>query len=335
MDALTRPERFDAWLPIRVFWRDGQARVDWCYFGESRLTQPLFRDSVTHALRQPFNLAFRRETPVDALREWRAASPGLEPTAFLYHASRCGSTLVARMLAALDTHIVVSEPPMLDAVLSAHRLVPDPAQAPRIEWLRGLVSALAQPRNGEAACVVTLDAWTVLDLDLMRKAFPDTPWIYLYRDPLEIAVSQLRERAAFMIPGVVSSVAEIFDPQELGGMRPEEFVARVLGKMLEAGNAGCMHAGGPALRYDELPQALWTSHRQLLGVRDDPHSLEALRNAARRSTESPHTELGTDPQRQQCAASSGLRALVDRWAAPAYRALERTRSGAPGNMAAP
>jgi hypothetical protein len=79
MADLMPSQRFAGWLPIRVFWRDSAFWVDWCYFGNTRLTAPFFRDSVTVALRQPFNQAFRRETPIAELQEWHHASPGLKP----------------------------------------------------------------------------------------------------------------------------------------------------------------------------------------------------------------------------------------------------------------
>jgi hypothetical protein len=324
---MTRSANFEGWLPVRVFWRGAQPWVDWCRFGDVALTEPFFRDSVITALRQPFNQAFRHETPIDALRGWRETSPGIEPTAFLYHASRCGSTLISQMLAGLGTHIVISEPPMLDAVLRAHYMAPGLDEGTQIEWLRGLVSALAQPRRGEGAFVVKLDAWSVFELALMQKAFPNTPWIYLYRDPLEIAVSQLRERGAYMIPGMLGPALHMFDQNEVAIMSPQEFIARVLGKMLEAGHAGCVNAGGVALHYNELPLAMWTSVRELLAIGDDERSRQALQAAAKWNAKSPPMEFVKDSERKQREAKADLRALIDRWAAPAYRLLERERCG--------
>ena len=61
----------------------------------------------------------------------------------------------------------------------------------RIEWLRGVVSALGQPRLGtEKHLFIKFDAWKVLDLPLIRRAFPAVPWIFLYRDPVEVLTSQ-------------------------------------------------------------------------------------------------------------------------------------------------
>jgi hypothetical protein len=319
--------RFDGWLPIRVFWRDGALWVDWCRFGDARLTEPFFRDSVDVALRRPFNQAFRRETPIEALGEWRAASPGLEPTAFLYHASRCGSTLVAQMLAALGTHVVISEPPMLDAVLRAHYLAPGLDTDTQVDWLRGLVSAMGQPRHGETGYVIKLDAWSVFELALMRKAFPRVPWIYLYRDPLEIAVSQVRERGAYMIPGVLGPGMSLFPPHEAIEMPPETFIARVLGMMLAAGHQGCANAGGHALHYEELPQAIWDSLAPLLGIADDGATRAKLQSAARWNAKNPQLEFAADVERKQREARPELRRVVDEWATPAYRAIEAMRTG--------
>ena len=54
-----------------------------------------------------------------------------------------------------------------------------------------MVSALAQPRRGEQALFVKLDSWHTLALPLFRRAFPSVPWVFLYRDPVEVPVSQL------------------------------------------------------------------------------------------------------------------------------------------------
>jgi gluconate kinase len=333
MDPVMPATRFDGWLPIRVFWREGEGWVDWCHFGERRLTEPFFRDSAAAALRKPFNQAFRRETPIDALREWRERSPGLPPTAFVYHASRCGSTLVAQMLAALETHIVVSEPPMLDAILRARYIAAACDEETQVEWLRGLVSALAQPRNGASRFVVKLDAWNVFERALMRKAFPDTPWVYLYRDPLEIAVSQVRERGAYMIPGMLGPSLDIFEGHDVLDMPGEEFIARVLGKMFEAGHTGCTAEDGMALHYSELPSAMWTSCRNLFGIRDDAPTREALQAAARWNAKTPQLAFTADSERKQREATPELRTLIDQWAAPAYRELERARAARPAHAA--
>ncbi len=46
------------------------------------------------------------------------------------------------------------------------------------------MSAYGQRRRGvEQRLVVKLDAWNIGELALLRECFPDTPWLFLYRDP--------------------------------------------------------------------------------------------------------------------------------------------------------
>jgi hypothetical protein len=313
---------FDGWIPIRVYPEATGYRVDWCYFGSRRLTEPFFRDSVQIALQEPFNLAFRQDTAIDALLDWAQVQPGIQPTAFIFHTSRCGSTLLSRMLMVLDSHVVVSEAPLLDAVLRAHYTRPLPAEV-QVAWLRATLSALAQRRIGtESRFVVKLDAWNITELPLMRSAYPDVPWIFLYRDPLEVATSQLKMPGAYMVPGVLGPSVASIGADEAIAMPRVEFIARILGRIFESGLEGCRAFGGRPVHYRELPDALWTSLAADFGVPTDAVSVAALRDAARPDAKNPYFEFASDTEQKRCAASEELRHAVDRWAAPAYAALE-------------
>ncbi|PAV93766.1 hypothetical protein WR25_26873 [Diploscapter pachys] len=85
----------------------------------------------------------RRDTDVSALLDWHARSPGLTPSALVFHASRCGSTLIAQLLASQARNIVLSEPPPLDNLLRAARQDPS-AAAWQADALRALCSAYAR-----------------------------------------------------------------------------------------------------------------------------------------------------------------------------------------------
>ena len=176
----------------------------------------------------PFNQAFRRQTPLSALGDWQACSPGLAPSAFIFHASRCGSTLISQMLAQLDNHIVISEPPPLDALLRSdlppsNVVPPSKGCCPPMDSV-GSVS--------EQRLVIKLDAWNIGELPLLRECFPETPWLFLYRDPLEIAVSHLRRPGMHMVPGMIG--ASVLD-DELPFAGREDFIARRLGRLLQVG----------------------------------------------------------------------------------------------------
>ncbi|MXR28952.1 sulfotransferase family protein, partial [Pseudomonas sp. PICF6] len=76
----------------------------------------------------------------------------------------------------------------------------DMVHADRRVALRGLMSAYGQRRRGmEQRLVIKLDAWNIGELALLRECFPDTPWLFVYRDPLEIAVSHWRRPGMHMV----------------------------------------------------------------------------------------------------------------------------------------
>lgn len=304
------------WLPISVFQRDGRWWVDWCWFGTQRLSQPFFRDAVDDALRLPFNQAFRRETPLAALSEWQRQSPGVAPAAFVYHASRCGSTLISQMLARLDSHVVISEPPALDTLLRCD--LPD---AERRAAIAGLFSAYGQVRSGsERALVIKLDAWNIFERPLLRSYFPQVPWLYLYREPLEIAVSHLRRAGLQMIPGQLG-VARLEGSQPFRGR--EDDVARRIGELLTGGLEQCAVEPVLLVNYSELPGAMSGRLATFFGLAAE--EVELALGAVGQHAKSPEQAFVPDSQDKRREASALLRERIGYWALEAYAGLERER----------
>ncbi len=322
---MTPALNFEGWTPIRLIRKDSGFWVDWCRFGGRRFTEPFFEDSVTLALQSPFNLAFRQETPIEQMLEWARTRPGIAPTVFIFHASRCGSTLLAQMLAALNHYIVVSEAPMIDALLRLRHTRPDISEDTHIEWIRALLSALAQPLHGERHFAVKFDAWNILEFELLRRAFPETPCIYLYRDPAEIGASQMAMRGSYMVPGRLDPSPFGFDLMESIAWPPEEYIARVLGRMFEAGRAVCSGAKVMPVHYCELPDLAWTTLRPALGLADHPADIETMSKAARRDAKNPQLEFAPGEARKPREVSDALRAQIEQWTTPAYRQLEALR----------
>jgi Sulfotransferase family len=331
MDGVMTRAKLRGWLPVRIFFRGGEVMVSWAHFADRKLAEPFFRDSAQLAMRLPFNQAFAQETSADEMVAWTSENPGLAPTAFIFHASRCGSTLMSQMLAALPSHIVASEPPMLDSLLRAQFFAGGLAEEKQLAYVRALVAALGQPRWSETEFVIKLDAWNVFELPLMRRAFPDTPWIFLYRDPLEIAVSQLRQRASYMVPGMIGPAQWMIEPAEAMAMGEEEYIARILGRIFEQGVRMLKHAGGKAVHYNQLPVAMWTTLSETFGVAGnaqniDASSLAAMQNAAKWDAKNPYFEFTSDAQKKQQEASPRLREAVTQWVLPHYAELERLRN---------
>lgn len=323
MARMTPEQDFHGWLPIRVWQVDGQWCVDWCWFGDQRLTQPFFRDDVERALRLPFNQAFRRKTGLDALRQWHIARPGLTPNALIFHASRCGSTLMAQMLAALPDSIVLSEPPPLDSLLRAERS--DPSLAGQLQdHVAALLSAYGQPRQGnEQRLFVKLDAWNLFEASLLAALYPQVPRIFLYRDPLEIAVSQLRQPGMHCVPGLLGATGLDAPAGAQQNLSRSAYACRVIGRTLEAGLELCRRHGGIPVNYCELPEAAWGRLAAPLAINEADIAL--MQAAAQLDAKNPGMTFSADSEQKRRAASAELRADIVQWASEPYAELEKLR----------
>jgi hypothetical protein len=315
------------WLPARTFWQGGELYVSWSYFGSRRLAEPFFEDSLRRALETPFNLLFQYTTPIGRLADWLAAHPGLTPRGFIFHMSRCGSTLVTQMLAALAHNLVVSEAPPLDAVVQARARRPDLGEEQQAVWLAWMTRALAQPRCGEQALFVKLDSWHTLALPLFRRAFPSVPWVFLYRDPVEVLVSHME------MPGM-HTVPELAGATVLGSEAPfephrrEDYCARILARICEPVLAHA-HGGGLLINYRELPTVTWTSILPHFGVPVSPRDRATMAEAARYDAKMPGVPFTPDADDKQASASAALRAAAQERLGDIYgqlEALNRERS---------
>lgn len=277
----------EGWLPIHIEFRDSQPWATWICAPDHRFTEPFFSDSVQVCLRNPFTDLFRREMPLRNL-------PDIRPDGFIFHMSRCGSTLISRSLAAAESLFVVSEPPPVDEIIQGSR-TSSPEQ--RSNWLRGIVSALAQVRRpGQTHYLIKLDSWHIRSLPLFRAAFPDVPWLFVYRDPLEVMASQLRRPGLHTSPGAM-------DPAILG-MRFEDIIsltrplwcARVLGDFMAAALCFRDDPNGMFVDYRELPGAIRGKIARHFGLELSAKDAARVEAATRQDSKNPLVDFSTDPE---------------------------------------
>lgn len=313
------------WLPVQTRWRGQKLDVDWAYLGSRRLCKPFFEESVGSGLSKPFNRLFGCSTPIEALSGWLRDHPGLQPDGFIFHMSRCGSTLVSQMLAAVPRNIVISEAGPIDAVVRARRNRPDLCDAQHAAWLRWIIGALGQARSRqERHLFVKLDSWHTLALPLFRRAFPNVPWIFLYRDPVEVLVSQLKRRGMHMVPGLIDDVFG-FDASQ-ASLPPELYCAQVLERICD----GMLqeYAPGRALlvEYRQLPAALWTDVLPHFGVPCTEHDRAAMAAAARYDAKQPELPFINDTSAKRNVATDAVRSAA-RTLSGLHARLEAVRLG--------
>lgn len=297
------------WLPFRIDWKPSGPQVGWCRFGTQRLAEPFFEGSVERVMHTPFNVLFRHQTPMATLDAWAQAAPGIPPTGFIFHMSRCGSTLVCQMLAALDSTVVISEAPPIDEVLRTARLN-GVSEEQRIHWLRAMINALGQPRaGGETRFFVKFDNWHALDLALVRRAFPEVPWIFLFRDPVEVMVSIKNSPAPHSYPGMMKLGVPELDTARAGLVKMEDHCSCLLSHLCSAAldQLNDSHGSGIAVNYTELPQALCTRIASHFRLDFTPAEIETMMAKTTRHAKSRLPGFEPDSQAKQETATPEVR----------------------------
>ena len=256
-----------------------------------------------------------RESVVQVAREdLGKGADGCAPAGIIFHVARCGSTLVSQLLKQADGLVVYAEP------LPVNEILRPPHAWPRSELVAALRSlGIAFSRHAIGPYVLKLTSWNTLYCDIVADAFPETPWVFCIRDPVEVAVSLLNQP-----PGWLTEFAPIVD-REVASASREEFVARLYGSLCDAA-ARLDPARGLLLPYDRLPASVWevaAPHFSRPIERDTQARMSA---AAARNSKSPlgtESKFDDDSGAKRAAASGELLRAVDRLARPQLQALER------------
>jgi hypothetical protein len=335
------------WTPVTVRWHGSDPVVHWCFTEGIDFTDPFFDQTVGRCLSDPFRLFFWQESSVDELVSWAAAHPGLEPAGLVFHASRCGSTLVAQMFASVASTLVLSEPAPLDDLLRSQDHALELSEDEVAERLRAVVSALGHPRRpAQKRLIIKLDAWAILWLPIIRRAFPATPCIFLYREPARVVASHMARPGSHMVPGCFPServtgrsphpvraaigARPPVDAPPLEGAPapapdpPALYCSRVLAALYRAALAAAEQGEVHLYHYRELPELVSRCLAPLFGVVPGPDETRMLADVALRDSRNPMLPF-TSGQEGDKAVAPEIEAAVKQFAGPLYVCLEARR----------
>ena len=174
--------------PDSPMFRDVVSKSDGCD-GENVITVDL-KEAVT--LAREFD-AFATENEFDAA--YYNVPNQLQLKGVVFHESRCGSTLAANTMMAMNPikHRVYSESsPPIAAIKACGELYENCSVEAGANLLRDIIYMMGRSNDpNEENLFFKFQSITTRNMDTFRKAFPETPWIYLYREPVEVMMSQL------------------------------------------------------------------------------------------------------------------------------------------------
>jgi hypothetical protein len=222
------------WIPFRLFHEEGQACCRWLFLGDKKISEPFFEDTIAVCRSLPENSRpVRCMSSVEILPEWARHIETVAPTAFIFHISRCGSTLVSQMLGLQPANMVLSEVPLFDEML--RRGYARDSMEATLPLLKASIELVAAKRNQEnTRLFIKADSWHVHFYRQLRQIYPGVPFILLYRRPDEVIRSQQKNRGMQAIPGLIEPGIFGFDKAEILQLGLDEYMSRVIESYLQA-----------------------------------------------------------------------------------------------------
>jgi hypothetical protein len=218
------------WIPYKLSMVDNIPHSYWLYTGNHRYTAPFFDETISECKSLPENSnPFRALSSLDILPSWSAALDAVPPTAFIFHVSRCGSTLLAQLLGLHEQHIVLAETPFLDELLRLPFKDKSADAALIQEALPAAIRLYGQKRRGdEKHLFIKADSWHLCFYRQLRALYPTVPFILLYRSPDEVILSQRRRRGMQSVQGIIEPEIFGFDTEAIKYDTLDDYMVKVL-----------------------------------------------------------------------------------------------------------
>ena len=174
------------WLPYRYHAKS--RNIYWC-LPAGHATEP-FQDETIARYRQTVlvNQFIAPKTALSSLDIQAQSVQPIMPAGFIFHLSRCGSTLISGCVSELDTTCVFSESPVLTEILLDKTLTESAGRS----YLQQLVNLQASVFPSRPNVIVKWNAWDIFRWGTIRALYPQVPSVFLVRDPVEILASHQR-----------------------------------------------------------------------------------------------------------------------------------------------
>lgn len=217
------------WIPYKLIFEQDQALCRWLHTGDKPFTEPFFDDTITR-LKGSSIQRLHSAGNIQLLPGWSKDVQAIEPTAFIFHISRCGSTLLSQLLGINPRHIVLSEVPFIDDVLRAPFKHHPQGSFDQPEMLDAAIRFYGQQRHEEDKLFIKTDSWHVFFYKTLRKLYPQAAFILLYRKPQEVIRSHQKKRGMQAVPGVIEPEVFGFNAEPVTDL--DAYMARVIERYL-------------------------------------------------------------------------------------------------------
>lgn len=204
-EALARIHATNGMVPLAVDPQgegSSKAKILWADLGDHPFREWQYMYTV-QSLAQSGGIGDAFTTDFSILLDDRVLADPITPSGFIFHTSRCGSTLTAKALARSPRHVVINQGGPLQrgfwAAITREWTCEASPNPENLTAFRNLVLAMARRRQPQQdRSFIKFISWNTLYASFIMEAFPQMSALFLYRDPVEVVASVLRDTTAVL-----------------------------------------------------------------------------------------------------------------------------------------
>ncbi len=227
-----------SWIP----WKLSGTLCEWIYTGDKKFTEPFFSDTISVCKNFSENRSsYKVIADLEIMSEWSGTINHINPSAFIFHTSRCGSTLLSQMLSLDEANIVLSEVPFFDELFR----LPYKNSIDTIivnKYLNAAIKLYGRKTSrDETRLFIKTDSWHLHFHEQLRNLFPGIPFILLFRNPPEVISSHQKQRGMQSVPGIIELEVFGFSKEQIMETNLDAYMTNILEgyfkKMIEISKA--------------------------------------------------------------------------------------------------
>jgi hypothetical protein len=292
---------------------DGKLLFKWIYIGNKIFSEPFFSESTSSCLSLPENSDMPFTTG-ETLLQIADSIETVELSAFIFHVSRCGSTLLAQMLSIDERFIVLSEVPLLDDLLRISFSHKEKNISDVDQLFFAVLHILGKKRNGkEKHLFVKTDSWHLLFFERIRKMYPTIPALLLYRSPKEVIRSQQKLSGMHAVKNVIQPEIFGFTNEQITRLLPEKYLEMVMECYFEK----CLEilkvdSHAQVISYHDGMMEMIQRTIGFCGVSIQPQVFEAMKNRTANHSKNPGNKFKTEIAIAETVDKTELEKLFDK-----------------------
>ena len=222
------------WIPYKLIFENNLPLVCWCYVSERRFEHPFFEETIARCKSHSYNSSsYKSVSTLETMIDWAETFNDTAPISFIFHISRCGSTLLSQLIGLNKKYTVLAEVPFFDELLRLPYKLKNIDEQFQKKLLQAAIKLVGQNRSGnEEQLFIKTDSWHICFYKIYQELYPTSPTIFLYRSPDEVVSSHQKHRGMQAVPNLIEPELFGFNVNEITELSLDEYTANVLEKYL-------------------------------------------------------------------------------------------------------